>query len=205
MILQLDFIIVGIFIIICLIPLYIYKEKIFNFVYKKNNFKTFIHNIKVYTKDNHPKIKFDFDKIIDDTKDEKNPNTRALLIVENLVWQFINYKYISTTKDPINKELLWSSYIDNSKPIKDKLPSDWSKRKELTWQRDKHQCQRCGFKMRLNDAKVTLLKPIEKGGRYNFENLETLCIDCYKIIKSKDLSKTAKSLNIMDNLIKKIK
>ncbi len=205
MILDLNFIILGTFIIICLIPLYIYKNSIVNFIYKNNDFKTFIHNLKVYTKNNYPKIRFEFKQIIEDTKDEKNPQTRSILIIENLVWQFINYKYISKTKKSISNDLLWSTYLENCKPIKDKLPTDWSKRKELTWQRDKHICQRCGYKLKLNDAKVVLLKAVSNGGQYNFENLETLCNDCNKILKSTDLSKTYKSLNILDNLMTKVK
>jgi len=205
MILDLNFIIIGTLIIISLIPLYIYKDKIIHLIYKKNDFNSFVNDIRIYLKQHYPKIKFDIQQAVEDTKTEQNPNTRLILVIENLIWQFINHKYTSKTKDPINKELLWSNYLENCKPNKDKLPTDWSKRKEFTWQRDKHICQRCGLKLKLDDAKVVLLKPIKDGGQYNFENLETLCNDCNKILKSSDLSKTAKSLNIFDNLMNKVK
>ncbi|MEA1915554.1 MAG: HNH endonuclease signature motif containing protein [Campylobacterota bacterium] len=204
MILDWDFIFFGTLIVLILIPLYFYKDKILHLFYKKHDFKQFLHNTTVYVHDHYPNINFDLNTIVKKTLDEPNDRTRAILVIENIVNQFVTYEYSSTHKPAISKELLWSNYLEYCKPIKSKLPLDWSKRKDFTWQRDQQCCQRCGLKLDLNNAHIELLKPIKEGGQYNFENLQTLCNDCAKILKSNDLVQTSKSLQILDKLLDKV-
>jgi DNA-directed RNA polymerase subunit RPC12/RpoP len=92
----------------------------------------------------------------------------------------------------------------NNKPIKGRLPTDWARRKEIVWNRDDKKCLRCGRKIQSSESQLALIKKVDFGGEYNFENLITLCFDCNKILNSEDLSKTMKYLEIRDNLIQKI-
>lgn len=204
MILDWHFAIAATLLIALLVPLYIYKDKIYTIVYRKNNFEDFVHRARLHLNENYPKITFRFDQILDNTKNEPNEKTRAILVAEDLLRQFIDYDYNPTSQPPIDSNLLWSTYRENCIPIKDKLPTDWSKRKNYIFQRDNNACKRCGVKLKLDDARVSLLKPIENGGQYNFENLQILCNDCYKIINITDKNNLPKTFNFLDELIEKI-
>ncbi|MFY9075951.1 HNH endonuclease signature motif containing protein [Malaciobacter mytili] len=197
--LEADFIITGTLIILLLVPLYIYRKKVFKFLYRKGDFKSFFNDVKNYLNSEYPNIPFDY-TLNSRIKEEKDIKIKQTLLVEYLVSQFTEYEYTIQTQNSINKELLWSTYDQNCKPLKDKLPSDWPKRKEFTFKRDKEQCKRCGHKVKLYDAYISFIKPISEGGGYNFENLITLCVDCNKIINKT----SSKNSLIEEHLMKKV-
>lgn len=203
MVLDIDFIISGSIIIAILIPLYIYRKKVYNFFTRKGDFKTFEENVKNFLETHYPKIKFDY-SIINKSKTQKDEKLRQILIIEDLVSQFINYEYELHTQKSIHNDLLWSTYKQNCKPIKGKLPNDWAKRKEFTYRRDNGKCKRCGVNITSSDANVIFIKPIENGGGYNFENLITLCVDCNKILNPNRENKNIKNSWIEDELLKKV-
>ncbi len=205
MILGWDFSIAAIIVILSLIPLYFYRDKIYRFIYGPSNLDQFLDFARIHLKNTYPKIPFVFDKILIETKMEPNEKTRAILIAENLLSQYIAFEYNPNTRPPLDHDLIWTNYRENCIPNKDKLPSDWSKRKEFTWQRDNRGCLRCGQQISLDDARVTLLKPLEEGGQYNFENLQTLCLDCYKIVHSKNSNHHPKTFIFLEKLLEKIK
>ncbi len=198
--LEIDFIIIGIIIILLLTPLYIYRKRIFKFLYyKQGDFKSFLYHIKNYLKSEYPYIPFNY-TLNSKIEEEKNIKVKKTLFIEHLVTQFIKYEYKTQTQDSINKEFLWSTYEQNCKPIKDKFPTDWPKRKEFTFKRDQAKCKRCGHKVRLQDAYISFVKPTSEGGGYNFENLITFCVDCNKIINKI----SSKNYLIEEHLLKEI-
>lgn len=201
--LDFKFILAGTAVILLLIPLYIYRRQVFPFIYRGGNFKAFLINLKQYIHTNYPKINFNFD-IVEKTIEEKDIPVRQMLVLENIVSQFSNFEYETQTQKSINKELLWSSYERNSKPLKEKYPNDWPRRKECVWNRDNGKCDRCGTKVKLVDAQITFVKSLRNGGGYNFENLVTLCSDCNKILNSSNIENTSKDLLIQEHIIKEV-
>lgn len=201
--LGIDFVIYSSILLTSLIPIYIFREKIFKFLYKTEDFETFISELKKHLIINHPSIDFDY-SIIEKTKNEENPKTRQTLVVEDILMQFAEYELNIETQHSVNKEFLWQTYEADSIPQKEKLPKDWLRRKDTIWKRDKSKCLRCGLKVEMNDAQVYIIRDIENGGTYHFENLLTLCHDCNRILKSEDLGKVIKSLNILDDLMHKV-
>ena len=94
MVLDITFTLFAGLIVLSLIPLYIYREKVFILIHKKNNtFDLFIEDIQLHMKKEHPGIKFEY-SIIQKTKNEKDSRLRETLIVENIIEQFFNYSYI---------------------------------------------------------------------------------------------------------------
>ncbi len=204
MVLDFKFIIAGIFIIACLIPLYIYRERIFKRFYKKGDINHFIKNLDSYLRVKYPKINFNFSKLKKLVENEKDIRIQEVLIVENLVQQFAYYDYELNTQKSIPSDKLWSSYMANSKLLKDnKLPLDWQQRKKAAWLRDNNQCNRCGTKISLMDSHALLAKQMKNGGGFNLENIVILCNDCTRIIKSSNIERTKKDLNILDQLMEK--
>lgn len=202
MILGLDYIFISSIIILSLIPLYIYREKVFKFLYDKDDLKSFLKDFRNYTQILFPKIKFDFTKI--DISDKSlSPDVQKVLIIENILIQYIEYKYIKKTQINIKKELLWGSYELDSIPKKSSTPKDLAKRKELTLSREEQKCNRCGKTIKTNSSMLLLIKPIENEGTYHFENLTVVCNDCYRIINNSNPSKILKDLVIYELLIKK--
>jgi len=198
-----DFIIYSLLSLTTLIPLYVYREKIFKFLYKSSNFESFLTELKKNLISNYPFIPFDF-VIVDKTKDENNPKTRQVLVVEDILSQFAEYEMLITTQNTVEKDLLWQTYENDSIPKKEKLPKDWLRRKNTTWKRDKCQCARCGIKTALNDSQLHIVKDIKNGGTYHFENLLSVCNDCYRILNTDNLGKTMKYLNITELLMNKV-
>lgn len=200
MLLDIEFVIASTLLIASLLPLYIYRKKIFAFKYKKgDNFNLFIKDLKIHMTQHHPKIKIDY-SIIGKTEDEKDIRVREALIVENIVQQFFNYPYKKETQNSIEKEKLWINYIEKSN-TNPKYPNDWSQRKELAWKRDNKSCNRCGDTLSLNNTFSTFVKEIKDGGGYNFENIIILCSDCNKILNSTNPKNTISSLNLNDKLM----
>lgn len=203
MVLDLTFIFIGCVIILSLIPLYIYRKTILKKLGAYSGIDTFFNDLKNYLKSNYPNIDFNFN-ILQKYEKEQDLNIKETLIVEDFVKQFTYYEYELTTQQGVPKNMLWSSYEQNSILIKDNhLPSDWAQRKKTAWLRDEGRCNRCGLKIDLDHSNALLAKQMKDGGGFNLENIVTLCQDCSKIIKSTDLEKTRRDLNLLDKLLRK--
>lgn len=198
-----DFVIYSLLALSLLIPVYLYRKKIFKFLYKPSNFVTFLTELKKHLNIYHPKINMNY-SIVEQTVNEQNPKTRQILVVENMLSQFCEFEMFITTQTPVDKEHLWQTYENDALPKKDKLPKDWLRRKDTAWKRDNCQCKRCGMKIQMNDTQIYLIKDIKDGGTYHFENMITVCNDCNRILNSTDLGKTVKSLDITDSLMNKV-
>lgn len=186
--------------IICFIPLYIYRKKVFSFIYKTGDLEIFIKNIKLHMEEEYPKINFDY-SIIDKTKNEKDIRIREMLILEDIVKQFYYFQYEKNTQKGISKEKLWTGYDDKSLS-NPKTPSDWQDRRKLAIIRDKNKCNRCGHETKIENAFTTFAKDIAKGGGYNFENIIILCSDCNKVLNAKNPKSAIASLNLNDILMR---
>jgi hypothetical protein len=196
-----DFSILASLLIACLIPLYIYREKIFSAKYENNGgFDLFLKDIKSYMKNNHPKINIEYTTIIEKTKTELILEIRETLIVEDVVKQFFNFQYSKKTQPTLLKEKLWVNYGDKS-ISNPKYPSDWPQRKEAAWRRDNSCCNRCGTNIDLKDTHTNFVKEIKDGGGYNLENIIILCTDCNKILTSTNPKNTMASLVLSDKLM----
>ena len=204
MILDIDFIIFSSLMVACLIPLYIYREKIFSPKRVNNGgFNLFLKDLKLYMQKHHPKIDFDY-SIVEKTKSEINSEIRETLIIENIVSQFFNYPYSIKTQSDIPREKHWINYEEKSKSNV-KYPSDWALRKEFAWKRDNKCCNRCGNNLTLNETHTSFVKNIKDGGGYNLENILSLCVDCNKIINSTNPINTISSLVLSDKLMSFVK
>ena len=200
MILDNTFVIYSSLLIACLIPLYIYRQKVFSFAYKTGSLEFFIQDLKTHMLKNYPKISFDY-AIIEKTKDEKDIRIRETLIVEDIINQFFYYEYEKNTQKGISRDKLWTGYEEKSFS-NPKTPIDWQERRDLAWQRDKNKCNRCGTQIKLEDVFTTFAKDIAKGGGYNFENIIILCSDCNKVLNSKNPKSSIASLHLNDDLMK---
>lgn len=194
--LNIEFVIYASLLIALILPLYFYRQRIFSFAYKTGDLEFFLQDLKLHMKKEHPKIHFDY-SIVEKTKDEKDIRTREILILEDIVNQFHTFQYTRKTQGLISKDLLWVNYAEKSKS-NPKKPNDWASRRKLAWVRDEKRCNRCGTQIADYNYYTTFAKPVEKGGGYNFENLITLCNDCYRIEDSK-ISST--SLELYDKLM----
>ena len=201
MVLDLNFVIYTSLLILTLIPLYIYQERIFKYKFKNiKNFDLFIKDLMLHMKNHHPKIDIDY-SIIKKTSYEKNLKWREILIIEDVVQQFFYFSYEKKTQKSVPKDKLWQNYEEKS-ICNTKIPTDWIQRKELAYYREDKCCDRCGDKLlSVNDAYTIFIKDIQKGGGYNLENIAILCNDCYKILNSKDEKQTLSSLTINDKLL----
>lgn len=201
MILGIDFIILGFILILCLLPLYIYREKIFSIKYKKDdNFTLFLNDVKLHMSKHHPKIKIDY-SIVERTKNEENPKLRKTLIIENVIEQFFNFPYSKKTQESIDKDKIWAGYTEKS-TSNPKFPSDWIQRKDLAYRRENRCCNRCGETIiNINEAHTTFVKEIKDGGGYNFENIIILCADCNKILNITNQKNALHALVLNDKLM----
>ncbi|MDY0051288.1 MAG: HNH endonuclease signature motif containing protein [Aliarcobacter sp.] len=198
--LNLDFIIYSSLLVSSLIPLYIYRKKIFKTKYKKDDgFSIFIKDLKLHMAKHHPKIKLDY-SIIEKTQNEQDFKIREILIIENIIEQFYNYNYQKKTQETVPSDKLWVNYIEKSKS-NTKYPNDWLQRREIAWRRDNKSCNRCGNIISLDNACTSFVKEIKDGGGYNFENIIILCSDCNKIINSNNPKNTIISLSLNDGLM----
>lgn len=198
--LDIDFILYSGLLIASLIPLYFYRGKI-PFISKNMDLKLFLKDLRLYLKNNHPKIPFNY-LSIEKTKNQKDLKVRQSIIVDDLVMQFINFKYFKATQKSVSKDKLWTSYNEKSK-ANSKYPNDWKQRKELAWKRDEKICNRCGKKIELNNTYTTFVNSIENGGAYNLENIIILCVDCNKVVNNRDVKNS--SLNIYEKLMRFVK
>lgn len=204
MFLDIDFIIYSSLLIASLLPLYIYREKIFSPKYKNNGgFALFLKDLKFYMSKHFPKINIDY-SIVERTKNEPNTDLRETIIVENVVEQFFNFPYIKNTQASFPREKQWINYEEKSKS-NPKYPSDWALRKEFAWRRDNKCCNRCGITLTLNETYTSFAKEIHDGGGYNLENIIVLCVDCNKILHSTNPKSTISSLVLNDKLMAFVK
>jgi hypothetical protein len=200
LILDFTYVFYSSFIIACLLPLYIYREKIFSKNYKNNEgFPLFLKDLKEHMSNFHPKIAINY-SIIEKTANEPDLDLRETLIVENVVEQFFNYPYSKKTQNDIPREKHWINYEEKS-ISNTKYPSDWPLRKEFSWKRDNKCCNRCGNNLNLKDSHTCFVKDIKDGGGYNLENIITLCIDCNKVIHSQNPKSTMSSLVLNERLM----
>ena len=205
MISDLDFIILSSLIIACLLPLYIYKEKILKKKVKKEDegFPIFLKDLKLYMREHHPKINIYY-RIVEKTKNEENSELRQTLIIDSVIKQFFNFPYSKETQATIQREKLWMNYQEKSKS-NPKYPSDWALRKEFAWRRDNKCCNRCAQELNINETYTSFVKEIKDGGGYNLENIITLCVNCNRIVDSKNPKSTISSLILTDKLMSFIK
>lgn len=200
MLLGINLTIIFILLVICLLLLYFYKKKILIFENNKgDNFHLFIKDLRIHMSQHHPKINIDF-SIIGKTENEHHLQFRETIIVENIVKQFIDYEYKKETQQSVEKEKLWTNYIEKSNS-NSKYPNDWIQRKEVAWKRDNKSCNRCGEPLTLDHAFSIFVKDIKNGGGYNLENIITLCSDCNKIVNSTNNEHTNSVLTLSDKLM----
>lgn len=195
-----EFVVSGVAIIACLLPLYVYRKRIFAFYYAEEDVNLFLQDVKNYLKREHPRVRFNYDNLLQKTKNEKNLRIRETIIIENLVNQFFIHPYKKTTQLDVGQDKHWTAYHEKSKN-NPKYPNDWTLRKKLAWDRDHQQCNRCGNKMKLEDSLTLFVKNIEDGGGYNFENIITICSDCNKVLSSQNPVQTQKSLILTEKLM----
>ena len=186
--------------------IFFFKNKITigTFSYANTDLDFLIKEIQIYIKNTYPNIVFDYQKI-EKIKHDHQIIAKDILIIEEIVTQFATQECDITPKQYANKEQLWSGYDALSVPLKDKLPKDFMKRKELAFQLYHGRCARCGQKLDIQNAITFLIKKLENGGTYRFENIAVLCSDCNKILTTaNETSKIISSLHMYDYLITKV-
>ena len=175
-----------------------FRKHIKRFFYPSESLDLFVSKLKIFLEKTYPDIKFDY-SIIEATKDHPNPTERKYTIIDDI---FTQYKKIQI--DPSRyphttpQNLQWNGYVFNCEPNRDKLPKDWVKRKDALFKRDHRKCFRCGRYVDINSMHIKMITPLEKGGKYNLENLIPLCIDCDKLLSR--YSKKMNNLFIKDKL-----
>ena len=198
--LGLDYIISSSVIIASIVPVYIYRKKIFPFAYKTDGFTDFVKELKNYLKRTYPKFSFNF-SIIGKTTDQQDVRVRQSLIVEDIISQLINHTHKIDTQDSVTKDKLWIGYDEYSKPAQRK-PSDWKKRRLLVWKRDGEVCTRCTKAVKFDEAITSQVRSTDLGGGFNIENLFTVCQDCNLILNkdNSDIKFRASNLHVYDDL-----
>ncbi|MEA3512119.1 MAG: HNH endonuclease signature motif containing protein [Campylobacterota bacterium] len=194
--LGLDFIISSlIWLIVIVAFVFTFRKVIFKRFYKHETLDIFLGKLKGYLKKTYPDITFNF-SIIKESLEEPNPNLRKYIIADDIINQFYSLK-LDKIKFPKStpQKLHWSSYIFNSEPNKNKLPSDLSKRVNALLLRDNKKCFRCSKHIDMYTANIYMIRKLEDGGKYYLENLLPLCKDCDKILNNKSTT-----LNIKDEL-----
>ncbi len=199
--LGLDFIVSSlIWLFVILLFVFLFRKHIKEFFYKDISFDIFFKELKQHLEQKYPELRFDF-SIIETSKSELNPNARKYLILDDIINQYVAIK-LDPSKYPKTspQSLQWGSYIFNSEPHRGKLPPDWAQRKNALLIRDNKKCFRCSTLINLNDIQIHMIKSVENGGKYFFENLIPLCKDCDKILNNK-----IKHLDIKEDLYSLVK
>ncbi len=200
MILGIDFVIIAGLLTLCLVPLYIYREKMFSPKHQKDDgFYLFLMDLKNHMKQHHPKINIDY-SIIEKTKNEEKFILRETIIVEHIIEQFFDFKYEKRTQSEFPRDKYWGGYEDKSKSNA-KYPIDWSQRKEYVYSRQNKSCDRCGEKLLLSTSHTVFVKEPSEGGGYNLENVIILCSDCNIILNAKNPKNAISSLSLNDKLM----
>jgi 5-methylcytosine-specific restriction endonuclease McrA len=201
MILGNDFIFSALLIIVALLPLYIYRKKVFKFYYIQKDIRQFKKEVQLFLKEHYPKIVFDF-SIYKRIAQEKDFRIQESLIIENLSTQFLNYEYEVQTQKTVNPDILWTTYEQESVKPKGKTPQDLQRRKEIAFRRDQQKCIRCGTSIKLENSYIHYVKKLENAGTFHLENIAITCIDCNRIL-SDNPPKQIKDLHIYGLLMKK--
>ena len=186
-----------------LLPLYIYRKKIFVKYQSGEKFHLFVKDLKLIMNQHHPKIKIDYSRI-DKKKIDETLEEREKIVIESVVAQYFNSPYEKDTQDGIAKEKYWLNYYEKS-ISNSKFPNDWPLRKEAALRRDDSSCNRCGQKLTYDEATTTFVKDINKGGGYNLENIIILCSDCNRVLNTSNPKNTIFSLTLNDELVVFIK
>lgn len=200
--LGLDYIITSSIIIFSIIPIYVYRKKIFKFAYKTDGFSDFVKELKIYLKRTYPKFQFDF-SIITKSANEKDSRVRQSLVAENMISQLIEFEFKKDTQSGVTRDKLWPGYDEYSK-ASSKKPTDWKKRRELVWKRDNKSCIRCSKEVKFEEAATSFVTDYELGGGFNVENLFTICLDCNQILNKNDatIKFRASNLEVYEDLYK---
>ncbi len=186
-----------------LIFLYFYRRKLTSVKYKNSeDLDLFLRDLKLYMQHNHPKIDINY-SILEKIKDEHNLGIKEVMIIENIVEQFINFKYSKNTQRGLPKDSYWANYLEKS--MSHKLPNDWLLRRDYAWRRDNKCCKRCGKNIDLNESYTIFVNDIKNGGGYHLENLITLCVDCNKILSDNNSKNIISSLPLNDKLLMLVK
>ena len=114
----------------------------------------------------------------------------------------MDFEYTKKTQKGVPKDILWGSYENESIP-NNSTANNLLRRKEIVLKRDNFKCNRCGTPIKLDTSMLLLIKDVEHGGTYHFENLSVLCTDCNKILHSENPQRVLKDLNIYHTLKKK--
>lgn len=196
---NLIFTLVFILLIILLVFLYFYRKKPTSIKYKNtDDLDLFLRDLNLYMQHNHPKININY-SFIEKMKNENNLDIKEVMIIENIVEQFINFKYSKNTQRGLPKDSYWANYLEKS--ISSKLPNDWLLRRDYAWRRDNKCCNRCGKNIELNESYTIFVNDIKSGGGYHLENLITLCVDCNKILNTDNSKNIISSLPLNDKLL----
>ena len=176
---------------------YTVREPIMRYFNNKGNFIEFEKDLKQYLKKTYPDIKFDY-TIISATKNEPSEELRKNMVIDNIVDQFkklvLNKKRFPKATDASK---LWNSYTFNCEPNKTKLPPDMPQRLNALLTREHQKCFRCSKKLKISSAHFYMLVSLEKGGKYQLENLVPVCIDCKKLLETPE---KINNLKIKDDL-----
>ena len=204
--LGIDFIILSsLWLIVVFTFMFIFRKKIFSFYYKSNDFELFILTLKKYLRKTYPNFNFNF-SYVEKLENEPNPQAKQYSLIDNIINQYQTKKFTPNKTSTVPNNKLWSSYVLNSKPFKNKLPEDWIKRKALVHQRDNKICKRCSKTIGIKDSNIFMINSLENKGQYYIENLILFCLDCEKIENQKrDETKTIKHLDIKDELYSLVK
>lgn len=180
----------------------IYKILLHQSNSSKKSLQSFKTELRIFLKNSFPNIAFDY-AIYQQISEEKESSVKQMLIAENIALQFARFDFKRQTQPSIQSNLLWSSYEFDSTPRKNKAPKNLSKIKELAYKRDNASCLRCGRLLKLEHAHMAFVKSINKGGTYHFENIMTVCVNCNRVLHSKQPSLIAKDLPLMDEILKR--
>jgi hypothetical protein len=177
---------------------YTVKKVIIPKLYPKATLDLFLSKLKIFLEKTYPDIKFDF-SIVGQSKSIEDPNERKLTIADNIFSQYKDLK-LDSNKFPktTSQSLQWSSYVFNCEPNKDKLPPDWVKRKNALIIRDHKKCLRCSKNITIDTINIYMLRSLKEHGKYNLENLISICKDCEKILTNN--TKKQINLNIKESL-----
>ena len=128
--------------------------------------KIFVKNIKSPILDFNIKIKLSYVKMNNELCAKKK-KTFSLEEIANLLKRLNNKR-----GDFFNDTNIWNS-ICNVERAKVS-----NKMRFAIYDRDGHKCKYCGVKDKGNNLEIDHIKPIAKGGKSTFDNLQTLCKRC---------------------------
>ncbi len=199
----------AVFVAVIIIAIIILTIKFMN-VQKPNhsssNIDFLLNKIIIYMRNVHPCIQINYDLVRQKVKLNKNSSLNGVVMVENVVSQFARQRIKLTAMDYISQNELWDRYAELSYPIRNKPPRDLNKRMALAFLKSHGECARCGATLKIEKATVHLIRSVENGGTYHFENISIVCRDCNRIMKVdvENEKRFIETLNIYDELLNRI-